>query len=153
MITSLIAAQIYFDRGNKNLTIAEYRCVFQTTLMIRVARCGLFCQRPYLLSRAILLSSRKGFNCFSIISFNNFESPGNILNNNNTLGSLILGMGVIKNFIHASEIKRRYNEWVRADESEYIYQFEIYTDKIDNKTEINLAKRVVMNFSESFEDC
>lgn len=47
-------------------------------------------------------------------------------------------------------IKRGYKCWARADSrTGYLYEFQLYTGRIDNGTEENLGARVVMDLCES----
>ena len=53
------------------------------------------------------------------------------------------GRSSIKQYMPQKPIKRGYKVWVRADETGFVCQFQIYTGKIENTRELNLGKRVV----------
>ena len=56
---------------------------------------------------------------------------------------LFKGRSSLRQYMPNKPIKRGYKVWVRASESGYVDQFEIYTGKIGNKSETNLGARVV----------
>lgn len=57
------------------------------------------------------------------------------------------GRSTIKQYMPQKPIKRGYKVWVRADEKGFVCEFQIYTGKIDGKTENLLGERVVKDLS------
>lgn len=57
------------------------------------------------------------------------------------------GRSSLKQYIPNKPIKRGYKVWVRADQSGFICEFQIYTGKITNSKEINLGARVVTDLT------
>jgi len=52
------------------------------------------------------------------------------------------GRSSLKQYLPAKPIKRGYKCWVRADESSYVCEFQVYTGKMQN-SEKQLGARVV----------
>lgn len=59
---------------------------------------------------------------------------------------LFKGRSSIKQYMPMKPIKRGYKVWVRADESGYICEFQVYTGKL-NSVETSLGKRVVIDLT------
>lgn len=57
------------------------------------------------------------------------------------------GRSSIRQYMPQKPIKRGYKVWVRANESGYVSQFDIYTGKVGNTIEKNLGARVVTDLS------
>lgn len=57
------------------------------------------------------------------------------------------GRSSMKQYNAAKPIKRGYKVWVRANESGYVSEFQIYTGKAENKTEQSLGARVVKDLT------
>lgn len=65
---------------------------------------------------------------------------------------LFKGRSSLKQYMPNKPIKRGYKIWVRASASGYVDQFQIYTGKVDNKTELNLGSRVVLDLTRSLQN-
>lgn len=78
-------------------------------------------------------------------NFLNYFEPGK---NQSIDESMILfkGRSSIKQYMPMKPIKRGYKVWVRADESGYICEFQVYTGKL-NSAETSLGKRVVIDLT------
>ncbi|XP_047998799.1 chimeric ERCC6-PGBD3 protein-like [Leguminivora glycinivorella] len=60
------------------------------------------------------------------------------------------GRSSMKQYMPKKPIKRGYKCWARADSvTGYLYEFQIYTGKVDSTTEENLGARVILDLSES----
>lgn len=57
------------------------------------------------------------------------------------------GRNSIRQYMPMKPIKRGYKVWIRADEYGYICEFQIYTGKVNNKSENLLGERVVKDLS------
>lgn len=57
------------------------------------------------------------------------------------------GRSAMKQYMPMKPIKRDYKVWVRADMNGFVCEFQIYTGKIDDKSEKNLGERVVKDLS------
>ncbi|XP_050532911.1 piggyBac transposable element-derived protein 3-like [Daktulosphaira vitifoliae] len=61
------------------------------------------------------------------------------------------GRHSIKQYMPMKPIKRGYKVWIRADQSGYICEFQIYTGKTDS-VENNLGKRVVQDLTQNIKN-
>lgn len=59
------------------------------------------------------------------------------------------GRSSLRQYMPNKPIKRGYKVWVRASQSGYIDEFQIYTGKIGVKAEVNLGSRVVTDLTRS----
>ncbi|PSN37906.1 hypothetical protein C0J52_19512 [Blattella germanica] len=59
---------------------------------------------------------------------------------------------LINNISPKSPIKRGYKIWLRADKLGYVCDFQVYTGKTNNKVEVNLGQRVVLELCEGLEN-
>lgn len=59
------------------------------------------------------------------------------------------GRSSLRQYMPNKPVKRGYKVWVRASESGYIDQFQIYTGKVGDKSETNLGSRVVTDLTRS----
>ncbi|ENN74501.1 piggyBac transposable element-derived protein 3 [Dendroctonus ponderosae] len=57
------------------------------------------------------------------------------------------GRNALKQYMPNKPIKRGYKVWVRAEESGYVCQFQIYTGKVGQIVETNLGCRVVQDLT------
>lgn len=61
------------------------------------------------------------------------------------------GRSSIKQYLPKKPIKRGYKVWCLADQSGYLYRFQIYTGKVGDKAEKNLGERVVKDLMRGLE--
>lgn len=57
------------------------------------------------------------------------------------------GRSSIRQYMPMKPIKRGYKTWTRANESGYVCEFQVYTGKVENKTEKALGSRVVKDLT------
>lgn len=57
------------------------------------------------------------------------------------------GQSFLKQYMPQKPIKRRYKVWVRADQTGYMCEFQIYTGKVGDSTEKDLGARVVIDLT------
>lgn len=62
------------------------------------------------------------------------------------------GRSSMKQYMPAKPVKRGYKVWVRADESGYICEFQIYTGKIGHLPEKDLGRRVVNDLTKELKN-
>lgn len=62
------------------------------------------------------------------------------------------GRSSLKQYMPLKPIKRGYKVWVRADESGYICEFQIYTGKVKNRVETLLGERVVKDLTNKIKN-
>ncbi|XP_008189097.2 piggyBac transposable element-derived protein 4-like, partial [Acyrthosiphon pisum] len=82
------------------------------------------------------------------LSDNNFRPNRNDINYDKLYR--FKGRNSIKQYMPMKPIKRGYKVWIRADESGYICEFQIYTGKTDS-VETTLGKRVVQDLTMNIE--
>jgi len=58
------------------------------------------------------------------------------------------GRSTLKQYMPIKPVKRGYKVWIRADQTGYVCQFDVYTGKTDS-TETSLGKRVVLNLTKN----
>lgn len=63
------------------------------------------------------------------------------------------GRSLLKQYMPNKPVKRGYKVWIRAEESGYVCQFQIYVGKVGNITERNLGGRVVHDLTRDLVAC